>query len=350
MHWNAEGVTNKKSELEQFLYENNIDICCIQETHLQEGKPFKIRGYQIFRCDRRGRKKGGVITLVRNSVNASQIKTFMEEAEYIKIKVTTSNSVIDIVNYYCPNDKNLSLDTIQVPDCHFLIAGDFNSQSQSWGYRTLDKRGEDIEAWQDEKHLLLVNDPTDQPTFYSRRWHSTTTPDLAFCTEDIHRNLSRVVGSQLGGSDHRPVLLSLSGSISTSSPQHPRWNYKKANWSLFGIRSNELTQNIAVEGRNINNAVKEFNSSILKAANEAIPRGFRKNYRPYWTTELQAAHDKLDKAREDAEGNPCHENHFTLQQTKARYLKTKLEAKRRSWREKTAGFNLERHHKAMETD
>ena len=51
MHWNSEGVNNKKDELQHFLHENSINICCIQETHLQEGKPFKVRGYQVFRSD-----------------------------------------------------------------------------------------------------------------------------------------------------------------------------------------------------------------------------------------------------------------------------------------------------------
>lgn len=227
MHWNAEGVSNKKDEFENFLHQNSISICCIQETHLQEGKPFKIRGYQVFRSDRVGRKKGGVMTLVRNNLNASETKRYMEEAEYIEVKVTTKETVLNIVNFYCPNDKQLSLDTIRVPDSGFLITGDFNSQSQSWGYNTMDPRGEEIEAWQDENHLILVNDPTETPTFYSRRWHTTTTPDLAFCTDDVHQNISRKVADQLGGSDHRPILLALAGYKTPSSPQHARWNYKK---------------------------------------------------------------------------------------------------------------------------
>ena len=70
MHWNAEGVSNKKEELEHFLNINNINVCCLQETHLQEGKLFKIRGYQVFCSDRQGRRKGGVLTLVKNSLNA----------------------------------------------------------------------------------------------------------------------------------------------------------------------------------------------------------------------------------------------------------------------------------------
>ena len=40
----------------------------------------------------------------------------MKEAKYIEITVTTRNTVLDIVNYYCPNDKKLLLDTIQVHD------------------------------------------------------------------------------------------------------------------------------------------------------------------------------------------------------------------------------------------
>ncbi|CAG2185854.1 unnamed protein product [Mytilus edulis] len=106
MHWNAEGASNKRDELQHFLHENNINICCIQETHLQEGKPFKVRGYQVFRSDRKERKKGGVMTLVRNNINAREIKTYMEEAEYLESKVTIGQSSYNIVNFYCPNDKN----------------------------------------------------------------------------------------------------------------------------------------------------------------------------------------------------------------------------------------------------
>ena len=45
--------------------------------------------------------------------------------------------------------------------------GDFNSHSQSWGYDHIDTRGEEIEAWQDDKNLTLINQPYDTPTFYS---------------------------------------------------------------------------------------------------------------------------------------------------------------------------------------
>jgi hypothetical protein len=41
---------------------------------------FKIRRHQVFRSDREERKKGGVRTLVRNNINVSETKQYMEEA------------------------------------------------------------------------------------------------------------------------------------------------------------------------------------------------------------------------------------------------------------------------------
>ena len=65
---------------------------------------------------------------------------------------------------------------------------------------------------------------------------------------------------------------------------------------------------MAVEERNINNLIEEYDSSIIKAAQETIPRGVRKDYTPYWTAELQAAHSDLPQAREEAEKNPSQES------------------------------------------
>ena len=74
LQWNAEGVYNKKIPLTERLYADNIDVACIQETHLNPKQRFTIRGYQTFRMDREGRHKGGIMILVRNSIAASDNK------------------------------------------------------------------------------------------------------------------------------------------------------------------------------------------------------------------------------------------------------------------------------------
>ncbi|VDI59546.1 Hypothetical predicted protein [Mytilus galloprovincialis] len=50
----------------------------------------------------------------------------MEEAEYLESKVTILQSSYNIVNFYCPNDKKLSLDIIQILDSNFLVSREHN--------------------------------------------------------------------------------------------------------------------------------------------------------------------------------------------------------------------------------
>ena len=126
-------------------------------------------------------------------------------------------------------EKEMALHNIHVRDSNLTIIGDFNSHSQ--GYDHIDERGEDIEAWQDDNNLTLINQPYDTPTFYSRCWHTTSTPGIAICTEDLHSITMREVGDQLGGSDHRSAYLTLEARTVQPSTL-PRWNYKKANWPL----------------------------------------------------------------------------------------------------------------------
>ena len=130
----------------------------------------------------------------------------------------------------------------------FIMVSDFNSHSQSWVYQHMDRRGEEVGNWQDANHLLLINSPSDQLTFYYRPWHTASTPDIALCTENLHRGIRREVGEKLGGSDDRPVLLKLNLGARTETT-FPGWNYKKANWTLFKHSTSTLSKDITVQGR-----------------------------------------------------------------------------------------------------
>ena len=166
----------------------------------------------------------------------------------------------------------MALHNIHLRDSNFIIMGDFKSHSQSWGYDHIDARGEEFEAWQDDKNLTLINQPYDTPTLYSICWHTTSTPDITLCTEDLHSITMREVGDQLGGSDHRPVYLTLEARTVQASTL-PRWNYKKANWSLYRYRTSIITNSIQVYYIDINIVIKEFNNYVLQAAKECIPKG-----------------------------------------------------------------------------
>ena len=56
---------------------------------------------------------------------------------------------------------------------------------------------------------------------------------------------------------------------------------------MFSRLTNEYFKTVKADHFNINKATENFNQSILREASETIPRSARKNYRPYWTEELQ---------------------------------------------------------------
>lgn len=344
VHWNAEGVQRKKVELQQFLRENAIDVCCIQETHLKNTHRFFIRGYESFRQDRENRPKGGLITLVRNNIPAAETQSSGQadlDTEFLGVKLVLPGMSMTVLNVYSPT-KQIQLDSILVDSHSWIITGDFNSHSPSWGYQDLNKKGEDVENWAISNQLILINSPEDPPTCYSRAWRTTSTPDLAFATDDIHSIAQREVLPQLGGSDHRPVIITVQRQFETHPIRLPAsWNYKKANWDLFKHEADKMTSVLTLSHDDINKNAKFFNKAVLDAAQAAIPRGKRRNYRPYWTPELDTLHKTLNEARDTMENSPIDENVETHNRAKAAFIKEKLQATRKSWQDKTASLNME---------
>ena len=85
-----------------------------------------------------------------------------------------------------------------------------------------------------ENSVILINRPDDQPTHLFCAWKTLSIPDLSISSKDIQRICDREACTQLGGSDHLPVLLKvILTEQTTSQKKEPSWNYKKADWSKF---------------------------------------------------------------------------------------------------------------------
>ena len=128
------------------------------DRHLNPNHMFIVRGYQNFRMDRKGRHKCGILTLVRNDFPATDIQVdtnHQAEVQWVKV---TGQTFSETRNCHCPPDKELSLHFLDIPSEDCLVVGDFNSQSPSWGYDSTNKRGEEVEYWQIETQLILLND------------------------------------------------------------------------------------------------------------------------------------------------------------------------------------------------
>ena len=283
------------------------------------------------------------MTLIKNNIAAAEIKIdTAQEAEIIGCKLIWNGTTHTIYNYYCPPDKDLSLYRMDIDQEQCIVVGDFNAHSQSWGYDRLDSRGEEVEDWHTIAGLQLLNSPEDTATFYSRRWMTTSTPDLAFCSNGIAGKANRIVQDQLAGSDHRPVVIEFEINSESYSSPLPRWNYKKADWTKFSKLCDQYTSSINCKTKNVNKSVALFNKALIKAANESIPRGSRKDYKPYWSDELSELNEQVTQARETAELYPSIENNISLKAKSAKLRKETLAAVRTSWHEKTSNLNLEK--------
>jgi exonuclease III len=65
--WNADGVRGKKIELGHFLALHGVDVCLLNETHLDPGQAFRFANYVCLRTDR-STKGGGTAILVRRGI------------------------------------------------------------------------------------------------------------------------------------------------------------------------------------------------------------------------------------------------------------------------------------------
>ena len=344
VHWNAEGVRQKKLELQQFLKVQKIDVCCIQETHLNNTHRFSIRGYEIHRVDRADRPKGGVLTLVKTSIPSTEVqRSEKADMEYITVKLIFPDRNLTICYLYSQPNKAINLQILQPNSEDWMIVGDSNSHSPSWGYPSINAKGEEVEQWIASNRLVLINTPTDPPTFYSRVWKTTSTPDIAIATDNIQKIAKREVSEQLGGSDHKPVILTLAKQVNTNAGKMPpSWNYKKVDWKRFRELTDIYTKSITFSKHSVNKNASNFNSAVLKAAKESIPRGRRHDYKPYWNNTLEKIHKELSEAREEMERNPTPQNVRRHSQLKVDLDKEQQTQAQASWKTKTASLNMER--------
>ena len=198
-----------------------------------------------------------------------------------------------------------------------------------------------MEHWIVSNHLVLINIPTDPPTFYSRVWKTTSTPDIAIATDKIQKIAKREVSEQLGGSDHKPVILTLAKQVNTSAGKMPpSWNYQKANWKRFRELTDIYTKSITFSKHIVNENAS--NSTVLKAAKESIPRGRQHDYKPYWNNTRGKIHKELSEAREEMERNPTPQHVRRHSQLKVDLDKEKQTQTQASWKTKTASLYMER--------
>ncbi|GFO18104.1 RNA-directed DNA polymerase from mobile element jockey [Plakobranchus ocellatus] len=118
---------------------------------------------------------------------------------------------VTICSLYLPpnsTDSKLSLAELieQLPK-PFLVLGDFNVHSPAWGDSCRDGRGRMLEEFIAENDFIILN--SGEQTFFHSAYHSTSAIDLAVASPSIAAECSWAAHSDLCGSDHFPIVLTL---------------------------------------------------------------------------------------------------------------------------------------------
>ncbi|GJQ79316.1 hypothetical protein Trydic_g16183 [Trypoxylus dichotomus] len=66
--WNANGLTTKKTELEEFVQRHQLDAVIIGETHLRASNRISLPNFRVYRTDREGAREGGTAILTKSTI------------------------------------------------------------------------------------------------------------------------------------------------------------------------------------------------------------------------------------------------------------------------------------------
>ena len=159
---NARSIINKKNELNIMVEDIDPHIIGITESWANTditGAELGLTGYVMFRRDRIGRRGGGVILYVKESIQADEIKLESEvdydEAVWCKIVSGNSKLTIGLI-YRSPNINEADNIKIQnaikeVSKGECIIMGDFNHGHIQW--KSLESTGGD-----DQQFLFLIQE------------------------------------------------------------------------------------------------------------------------------------------------------------------------------------------------
>ncbi|GFS13019.1 hypothetical protein ElyMa_003126500 [Elysia marginata] len=137
--------------------------------------------------------------------------------------------------------------------------------------------------------------------------------------------------------------------VESDNRKEPSWNLKKANWELFKQTAEMNTAQLKLSG-NMQKDAKAFNQAIIDAAKVSIPRGYRKNYKPYWTPELEKLHKDLGLLKDKLIQEPSDANTIAYNRVQAIFKREKLRQCRENWQKTTDSLNMDKEgKKTLET-
>lgn len=347
--YNIESLNNKKPLLINFLTENDIDICLLNETWLKDTSKCRIPNYNLI--NQNGQNgRGGVAILVKSDFKYKILQLpFCDYLQTVAIVLQTSFGDFSVLCAYSPPRGRFKcaklkqiINTLPKP---MLLAGDLNAHHVAFGCRSTNSRGNDVYNILDECDLCILN--SGSPTTVGTAYHNQSAIDISCISPSLASLCDWKVHSDPMGSYHYPTIIDIYTSVDKYEVNDPseRYLYNKADWSLFRSETKEAFKHFTIDENQPLSCYNNFIDILNKVKEVCIPKvthvtqyTIRKPV-PWWDDECAEAVRKSKVALNYYRSHPSVDNF--LQYKKVDALKKKLlsEKKKSSWRTLCESFN-----------
>lgn len=231
-HWNANGLSQHKYEIEHFLHTQEIDVLLVSETHFSLKNCFRVNGFLTYDTKHpSGRACGGTAIIINKNIKHFPMPEFKEDFMQAT-SINLTDYKITISSVYCPPRHKIESDQFHrffsTLGHKFIAAGDYNAKHTYWGSRLLSPRGRQLYNAVAANKLDVVSggNPTYWPTDFNKL------PDLIdfAVIKNIKRDQLIVSSSCDLSSDHSPTIITLRDNFATVPENFISYPNKNTNW------------------------------------------------------------------------------------------------------------------------
>ena len=198
----------------------------------------------------------------------------------VAVQVTLGSTPVNILSVYTPSSERLTTQDlsrlIRGLNGHILITADFNGHKYSWDSLSNDIRGDVVERFTNKNKLCIFNDGS--PTYLKPQAQHSQNPtsaiDLPICTPDLALRCTWEVLPDTHGSDHYPVLISVSPTLADTDQggDSNHWVFPKADWERFAESCMVKLQDISSKTKTLSHPLTNSSSVPQKTASQGQPQ------------------------------------------------------------------------------
>lgn len=140
--WNANGFAQRSREIKFFLYDQDIDIMLIAETHFTKKSYMHIPRYNVYSTQHPdGKAHGGTAVIIKNKIKRYENTTYNQDhLQTTCITIQDRYGPITIAAIYSPPKHIIKQEQytrfFATLGNRFVAGGDFNAKHPWWGSRS----------------------------------------------------------------------------------------------------------------------------------------------------------------------------------------------------------------------